>query len=134
MKLFILIVLHGMAAPGLAGAQGTVADYQRAMGLREKVQGLAVNAPEPATWVEKTPRFWYRKSVKGGNEFVLVDASSPQKRPAFDHEKIAASLTAVIKPEKPYTRELEEKLVAVIRKADAARAPAHIAGSITSRM
>ena len=28
------------------------------------------------------------------------------------------------KPEKPYTRELEEKLIAVIRKADAARVPA----------
>jgi hypothetical protein len=28
------------------------------------------------------------------------------------------------KPEKPYTRELEEKLIAVIKKADAARVPA----------
>ncbi len=54
-----------------AQAQGTVADYQRAMGLRDKYQGLAANMPEPATWIEKTPRFWYRKSVKGGNEFVL---------------------------------------------------------------
>ena len=58
-----------------AMAQGTVADYQRAMGLREKYQGLAPNVPEPATWIEKTPRFWYRKSVKGGNEFVLVEAA-----------------------------------------------------------
>jgi dipeptidyl aminopeptidase/acylaminoacyl peptidase len=86
-----------------AAAQGTVADYQRAMGLRDKYQGLAINVPEPATWVEKAPRFWYRKSVKGGNEFVLVDATTAQKRPAFDHEKLAAALTAVIKPEKPYT-------------------------------
>ena len=98
-----LLFLHVLVFAGAARAQGTVADYQRAMGLREKVQGLAVNVPEPATWVEKAPRFWYRKSVKGGNEFVLVDATTSQKRPAFDHEKLAAALTALIKPEKAYT-------------------------------
>ena len=99
--LLTLVLLCASFRP--AAAQGTVADYQRAMGLREKYQGLAINAPEPATWVEKTPRFWYRKSVKGGNEFVLVDATTAQKRPAFDHEKLAAALTSVIKPEKPYS-------------------------------
>ena len=89
------------ALPALA--QGTVADYQRAMGLRDKQQGLAQNIPEPATWIEKSPRFWYRKAVKGGNEFVLVEAATEQKRAAFDHEKLAAALTAALKPEKPYT-------------------------------
>ncbi len=84
-------------------AQGTVADYQRAMGMREKYQELAPNVPEPATWIEKTARFWYRRSVKGGNEFVLVDADTLQKRPAFDHEKLAAALTTALAPEKAYT-------------------------------
>jgi hypothetical protein len=32
-----------------AAAQGTVADYQRAIGLREKYQALPVNVPEPPT-------------------------------------------------------------------------------------
>ena len=86
-----------------AQAQGTIADYQRAMGLRDKYQGLAANVPEPATWIEKTPRFWYRRSVKGGNEFVVVDATTQAKRPAFDHEKMAAALTSAVSPEKPYT-------------------------------
>jgi dipeptidyl aminopeptidase/acylaminoacyl peptidase len=89
------------AAPAMA--QGTVADYQRAMGLRDKYQALAVNVPEPATWIEKTSRFWYRKSVKGGNEFIVVDATTQQKKAAFDHEKLAASLTTALTPEKPYT-------------------------------
>ena len=40
-------------------------DYQRAMGMREKYQGLAVNVPEPATWIEKTSRFWYRRIGQG---------------------------------------------------------------------
>jgi dipeptidyl aminopeptidase/acylaminoacyl peptidase len=98
-----LIPLILLTLADRAQAQGTVADYQRAQGLREKVQGLAVNVPEPATWIEKTNRFWYRKSVKGGNQFVVFDATTSQKQPAFDHEKLAASLTTLIKPEKPYT-------------------------------
>ncbi|MEW6130909.1 MAG: DPP IV N-terminal domain-containing protein [Acidobacteriota bacterium] len=74
-------------------AQGTLADYERATMLRGKVQGLAVNIPERANWIEKTHRFWYRKSVKGGNEFILVDADTAAKTPAFDHEKLAMSLS-----------------------------------------
>jgi Prolyl oligopeptidase family/Dipeptidyl peptidase IV (DPP IV) N-terminal region len=39
-------------------------------------------------------RFWYRKSVKGGHQFVAVDAETLQKSPAFDHEKVSAALSA----------------------------------------
>ena len=84
-------------------AQGTVADYQRAMGMREKYLELAPNVPEGATWIEKSLRFWYRRSAKGGNEFVLVDADTLQKRPAFDHEKLADALTTALAPEKAFT-------------------------------
>lgn len=86
-----------------AGAQGTIGDYQRAMGLREKYENLTSGSPEPATWLEKSTRFWYRRSVRGGNEFVLVDAATGAKQPAFDHEKLAAALNGAIKPEKSYT-------------------------------
>jgi dipeptidyl aminopeptidase/acylaminoacyl peptidase len=79
--------------PSPARSQGTLSDYQRANGLRVKYDGLAVNVPGPATWIEKTSRFWYRKSVKGGNQFVLVDAETAQKRPPFDHARLAASLS-----------------------------------------
>src|SRR5437868_4684025 len=76
-------------------AQGTLADYERAGGLREKYVALAINLPERANWIGQTSRFWYRKAVKGGNEFVLVDAETLAKRPAFDHEKLAAALSVV---------------------------------------
>jgi dipeptidyl aminopeptidase/acylaminoacyl peptidase len=90
--LFFLLAVSVLPPPG-AGAQVTKADYDRAQGLREKYQALAINVPDQATWVEKTSRFWYRKTVKGGAEFVVVDAETRQKRPAFDHERIAASLS-----------------------------------------
>src|SRR5689334_18668247 len=75
-------------------AQGTLADYERASGLREKYIGLANNLPERANWIGQTSRFWYRKAVKGGNEFVLVDAETLAKKPVFDHERLAAALSA----------------------------------------
>jgi dipeptidyl aminopeptidase/acylaminoacyl peptidase len=73
-------------------AQGTKADYDRAFALRLKFQAL--NVPERANWIEKTSRFWYRRSVRGGNEYVLVDAETKTKKAAFDHEKLAAGLSA----------------------------------------
>jgi dipeptidyl aminopeptidase/acylaminoacyl peptidase len=88
-----LAAWFGLAAPA-AQAQGTLADYQRAQGLRDKFQGLAANIPGQATWIEGTNHFWYRKAVKGGNEFILVDVQALTKKPAFDHEKLAAALSA----------------------------------------
>src|SRR5262249_18310135 len=80
--------------PGLVFGQITRADYERAAGLRERFQGLAINVPERANAIENTSRFWYRKSIKGGNEFVLVDAETLIKKPAFDHTKLATALSA----------------------------------------
>ncbi|MDD8032072.1 MAG: DPP IV N-terminal domain-containing protein [Acidobacteriota bacterium] len=73
-------------------SQGKVEDYDRAFALREKFTSQAINVPERASWIEKTPRFWYRKTVKGGHEFILVDAEKATKQPAFDHEKLATAL------------------------------------------
>src|SRR5215831_2700489 len=88
-QMFWLLLL----LPAFANAQGTPADYERAAGLRDKFQGLVAGAPDRANWIEKTSRFWYRKAVKGGHEFVLVDAESLAKKPAFDHEKLAAAFS-----------------------------------------
>ena len=90
---FILLVAW-LAAPVALSAQGRQADYERADGLREKFQALALNVPGRVAWIEKTHRFWYRKTVKGGFEFELVDADALTKKPAFDHEKLAVALNA----------------------------------------
>ena len=89
--------VFGLAAflllPARAYTQVTRADYERAMGLRAKYEKLTAGIADPATWIEKTHRFFYRRSVKGGFEFVLVDAESGQKQPAFDHARLAAALS-----------------------------------------
>ena len=74
-------------------AQGKRADYDRAHALRARFEGLATGLPEPATFIEGTNDFWYRRFVKGGYEFVAMNAETQVKRPAFDHEKLAAGLS-----------------------------------------
>jgi hypothetical protein len=82
--------------PSLSHAQGTLADYQRAMTLRDRYQNLAINVPDQARWVASTHKLWYRRSVKGGHEFVLVDADTRTKTPAFDQAKLAKALSAAL--------------------------------------
>jgi len=47
-------------------------------------------------WIGKTHRFWYKKSVEGGSSFFVVDADKKEKRPAFDHNTLAAGLSKVL--------------------------------------
>jgi len=62
------LLLGLLLIPLTVCAQVTQADYERAARLRTRFQGLAVNIVDRPTWIGKTSHFWYRKSVKGGNE------------------------------------------------------------------
>ena len=73
-------------------AQGTAADYGRAESIRARTDGLVVDAVDTAAWIGNSTRLWYRKSLTGGWEFDVVDAASLQKKLAFDHAALAASL------------------------------------------
>ena len=77
-------------------AQVEPADYERAAKLREKLNPLAMNIIDQSGWIAKTSRLWYRKSVKGGFEFYIVDAAAATKNIAFDHKKLATALAKVI--------------------------------------
>jgi dipeptidyl aminopeptidase/acylaminoacyl peptidase len=99
MKLKLVLVAVVVAAigrlPALIGAQGAdvKADYDRANSLRDRVLNKVYDVATAPTWIPGTPRFWYQKSVKGGNQFVLVDPSVPSKAPAFDHARLATALS-----------------------------------------
>ncbi len=90
---FRALAAIGLCA-GAAFAQGTLSDYQRGQELQRKARGLVVNAPGPANWITGTQHFWYYRSVKGGTEFLLVDADTAAKKPAFDHDKLAAAINS----------------------------------------
>jgi dipeptidyl aminopeptidase/acylaminoacyl peptidase len=92
-----IVFVISTAVPDAVLGQGTLADYQRAMSLREKYDGLAIHTADAPRWIEKTSRFYYRRTVKGGHEWMLVDGASRDKRPAFDHARLAEAITGATK-------------------------------------
>src|SRR5690348_11730381 len=89
-KAFLAICLSAC----LCRAQGTRADYDRALKFRETFQNLSIDIADPGSWIADSTRFVYRKSLSGGrHEFLLVDAATATKRPAFDHAKLAEFLS-----------------------------------------
>ena len=79
-----------------AQAADVKADYDRANSLNQRVNNkvydtIANNGA--MNWIAGSQKFWYEKSVKGGNTFVLVDPAAASKAPAFDHTKLAAAIS-----------------------------------------
>ena len=47
-------------------------------------------------WSEDNSYFWYRNDLpKGEREFIFVDLEKGERRPAFDHKKLAESLSSI---------------------------------------
>ena len=83
-----------------AFSQGKLEDYQRAQQfLPGNLRHLVYLADVNPHWIEKTNRFWYRRSTPGGSEFILVDAEHNTSAPAFDHARIADALSHATKQE-----------------------------------
>ncbi len=62
--------------------------------LPENLSGLVRNEhPNPA-WLGNSDWFWYRRDTATGHEFVFVDAQTGHRESAFDHSRIAETLSA----------------------------------------
>ncbi len=88
------VLIAGVSLHAPVFAQGTAADYARSDGLRARVEGKVIDAADAPAWVPGTDQLVYRKSVSGGFVFMLVDATTLQKHPAFDHDRLAAAFSA----------------------------------------
>jgi dipeptidyl aminopeptidase/acylaminoacyl peptidase len=88
-----LLALLGALTPLPGAAQGTRADYLQADSFAARARRLVSGVAETPTWIAESSRFWYRKSVQGGDRFVLVDATAGNRSEPFDHERLAAALT-----------------------------------------
>ena len=74
-------------------AQGTLADYGRADALRALTRDKVFKDRLRPDWSPDNSRFWYRNDLAGGaREFVVVTARDGERRPAFDHAKLAEAL------------------------------------------
>lgn len=91
----LLAPLVLMAQTPYAPKELTVEDYERAEdALAVHTSRLVFKDEVRAVWIDDH-RFWYHNSLPEGNEFILVDAKSKTKKRAFDHEKLAKSLSDV---------------------------------------
>jgi dipeptidyl aminopeptidase/acylaminoacyl peptidase len=77
-------------------AQGTVADYERAVSLKAKYELAAIDIAGTPSWIGNTHKLWYRKLSRGANEYLIFDADTLQKKVAFDHTKIASALSKLV--------------------------------------
>ncbi|HQX82691.1 MAG TPA: hypothetical protein PKW63_13090, partial [Vicinamibacterales bacterium] len=77
-----------------AQGQDIAAAYERSASFGRRTDGLVVNVLQTPVFIEGGAKLWYRKSVAGGNEFVLADVAAKSKAPAFDHTRLAAALSA----------------------------------------
>jgi dipeptidyl-peptidase 4 len=99
-RICVLAVLAGCLAVSTLGQQTssasrvlTSADYQRAEKfLAYNTQPLVYHDAR-ATWLPGD-RFWYCDAGPEGSEFVVYDVARGTRQPAFDHEKLAAALSA----------------------------------------
>jgi dipeptidyl aminopeptidase/acylaminoacyl peptidase len=75
----------------------TPADYGRAERfLAAAVNPLVIGGQVSANWLPGDA-FWYRYQVPDGYEFILVDPVARTRRLAFDHARLAATLSTAAK-------------------------------------
>ena len=103
--LSIAMLLSG----GMAFAQGTVDDYNRAYALREKFSANKVfYSNVTPQWIEGTHQFWYVRNTPEGRVYVSVNADKKNRKELFDHKRLASALSnASGKEVKPETIQLE---------------------------
>ena len=96
MRRNLAIVILLLAATALWG-QGSQADYDRAAAMQAATRNKVHRSQVRPHWLAGGTKFWYRVTTgAASSEFILVDAESGSRRPAFDHERLAQSLAAEI--------------------------------------
>ena len=69
------------------------ADYERARTLLgQNLQGLVTNADVSPNWIGNKDDFWYRRDAEIGGEYVIIDAKTGIRKPAFDHGRLAQTI------------------------------------------
>ncbi|MEL1239570.1 S9 family peptidase [Flavobacterium flavipallidum] len=92
MRVYVVLALF---VGNINFAQGTLKEYQKANAVDSLFKNKVFNSPKEFHWVNNTS-FWYVNNAKNGNEFLLVDAKQEKQIPAFNQERLAASLSKIL--------------------------------------
>src|SRR3546814_13891864 len=90
---YLNLVLFCLVAFGEVHAQGTAADYQRAVDFGTTTRNTVFYSPSSSSWLVGEHRFWYVTNNPEGRRFMLVAADMKMKTEAFDHATVSATLT-----------------------------------------
>ncbi|MDG3581809.1 S9 family peptidase [Galbibacter pacificus] len=77
-------------------AQGSIADYKRSVAVDTLFRDKVYNAPTDFHWQDDN-LFWYVNKTEKGDEYIKVNASKNRQELAFDHTKLAKSLSVLNK-------------------------------------
>ena len=75
--------------------QGTLLEYKKAIAIDSILKDKVYNVPIEFKWLDSTS-FWYINNSKEGKEFFYVDAVQKKQALAFDHNRIAVSLSQLL--------------------------------------
>ena len=74
-------------------ADGSKDDYDRAVALRENSRNKVFHDRVTPNWTGGGKQFWYEVTTgPGTRQWIFVDAEKGERKPAFDHAKLAAAL------------------------------------------
>lgn len=79
----------------ISQAQGTLKDYKRANAVDSLFKNKVFNAPNEFHWIGND-YVWYSNNIGKGKEFLLADVKQQKQDPAFNHTKLAQSLSKII--------------------------------------
>lgn len=76
-------------------AQGTLEDYKRSMVIETLFENKVYNAPVSFHWSNENT-LWYVTNTAEGNKYFLITPSEKKQVLAFDHSRLASSLSAIL--------------------------------------
>jgi len=92
--LFLLSVLSIIAQSNFS----TKANYALAAKFSPKKLGkLIFSTSVDAHWLKKSNRFWYVYETTEGKKWYIADPAKAEKKEMFDNDKLAASITRIVK-------------------------------------
>lgn len=81
---------------GLTGfSQGTLKEYKKANAVDSLFKNKMYNSPKEFHWIENN-NLWYVNNTKKGTEYLLVDTKQQKQIAAFDHDRLAQSLSKIL--------------------------------------
>ena len=79
----------------IAHAQGTLKDYKKANAVDSLFKNKVSNTPKEFHWIGND-YVWYSNNILKTKEFMLVNTKEQKQTVAFDHNKLAQSLSKIL--------------------------------------